>query len=131
MAKRSKLHGVQAMRRKLESVVANYPKRVERALVLEGYIELTEMQRRTPVDTRPNAPHPGQLRNSLTLLGPLWVGTLVKIRWEAGGLAFSYAIHVHENPDAIHPVGEWQFMASVIKEARGYMLQRLAARLQL
>jgi hypothetical protein len=47
----------------------------------------------------------------------------------ATGRQAPYAIYVHENPDAIHPVGQWKFMESVIDESRPHMAERLAARI--
>lgn len=107
-----------------------YPDELAAAMYQEAQIEATEMKRRTPVDTRPNAPHPGNLRNSIFVAEPERHGntTIQKI---GTGPQAPYAVYVHENPDAIHPVGQWKFMESVLNESRPHMAARLAARIHL
>lgn len=123
------------MTRKLQTIATKYPEHVGRGLYQEAEIEATEMKKRTPVDTRPNpwypyqiAPHPGQLRNSIHVERPEQHGKMISVIIATGPEA-DYAIFVHEDPDAFHPVGEWKFMESVLMESRPHMAQRLAARL--
>ncbi len=118
------------MRQTLKQIAKEYPNRVAAALYHEASIEATEMKRRTPVDTTANAPHPGQLRNSIHVLDPVVSGDGASVTIATGSEARDYDIHVHENPDAIHPVGQWQFMASVLDESRSYMAARLAKRIK-
>lgn len=89
---------------------------------------MTEAKRRTPVDTRPNAPHPGQLRDSGEVHEPEQKGNTVSVT-----LSFDtdYAIYVHENPDAEHPVGQWKFLQSVLEESAPYMAERYARRMDI
>ncbi len=89
----------------------------------EMEIELKEMKRRTPVDTTENAPHPGQLRDSLRLEGPRLEGGLISAEITTD---VDYAAYVHENPDAHHPIGEWKFIEGPLRESRPYMAQRIA-----
>jgi hypothetical protein len=49
----------------------------------------------------------------------------------AGGPAAPYAIFVHEDPDAIHKVGQWKYIESVVKESVPYMAVRIARRIDL
>jgi len=86
-------------------------------------IELKEMKRRTPVDTTENAPHPGQLRDSLRLEGPRVEGRLISAEITTD---VDYAVYVHENPDAHHPIGEWKFIEGPLRESRPYMAKRIA-----
>lgn len=118
------------MIKKLRAFADKYPDHVAKALRIEAEIEVTEMKRRTPVDTTPNAPHPGNLRNSIHAEEPERRGRNISVTIATGAQA-PYAIYVHENPDAIHPVGEWQFMASVINESRAHMASRIARRIHL
>ena len=118
------------MKAKLRSIAAHYPDRVAAALYREAQIEVTEMKRRTPVDTTPNAPHPGNLRNSIHAEEPMREGKNIYVMIATGAQA-PYAIYVHENPDAIHPIGQWKFMESVIDEARAYIAARIARRVRL
>lgn len=118
------------MVRTIKTIARKFPSRVERALYQEAQIEATEMKRRTPVDTRENAPHPGNLRNSIHVEQPEQSGRNISVTIATGAQA-PYAIYVHENPDAIHPVGEWKFMESVLNESRPFMAARLARHLDL
>lgn len=127
---RATVRGAKEMAAKLQQIAAKFPDRVAAALYREAQIELTEMKKRTPVDTTANAPHPGNLRNSLHTGEPVRSGRTVSVTVASGAQA-PYAIYVHENPDAFHPVGQWKFMESVIDESRPHMAARVAKRLQL
>ena len=122
------LKGVNEMIFKLKQFAAKYPDHVLAALYQEAQIEVTEMKKRTPVDTRPNAPHPGNLRNSIHVLRPEQKGKTMSVEIATGAEA-PYAIYVHENPDAFHPIGEWKFMESVLNESRPFMGERIARRI--
>lgn len=124
------LRGADKMIQKLRKVADQYPDVVAKALYQEAQIEATEMKRRTPVDTTANAPHPGQLRNSIHVEEPERKGRTISVMI-ATGVEAPYAIYVHENPDAYHPVGQWKFMESVINESRSHMADRIARRIHL
>lgn len=124
------VRGAQEMVAKLRQITTEFPERVERALYQEAQIEVTEMKKRTPVDTTPNAPHPGNLRNSIHVEEPTRKGKHIQVTVATGAQA-PYAIYVHENPDAFHPVGEWKFMESVLNESRPHMAARIARRIHL
>jgi hypothetical protein len=49
----------------------------------------------------------------------------------AGGPAAPYAIYVHEDLEAIHPVGQAKFIESVLLESRPFMAARIAKRIDL
>jgi len=115
---------------KLKRFADKYPDHVAKALYQEAQIEATEMKKRTPVDTTANAPHPGNLRNSIHVREPERSGRTISVTIATGAQA-PYAIFVHENPDAFHPVGEWKFMESVINESRSHMADRIARRVHL
>ncbi len=129
------LKGSAEMVRRIKAIALKTPGRVEAALYQEAQIEATEMKRRTPVDTRPNqfypygrAPHPGQLRNSIHVERPEREGRRISVTIATGAEA-PYAIFVHEDPDAHHPVGQWKYMESVLRESQPHMAGRVAARL--
>jgi hypothetical protein len=124
------LRGVGQMVGTLKKFAEKYPDRVATALYQEAQIEATEMKKRTPVDTRDNAPHPGNLRNSIHVLDPERRGRTISVEIATGTQA-PYAVYVHENPDAFHPVGEWKFMESVLNESRPHMADRIARRIHL
>jgi hypothetical protein len=122
--------GVDEMRAKIRQVVREHPDRVKSALYQEAQIEVTEMKRRTPVDVTENAPHPGNLRNSLHVEEPEQNGRRISVVVATGAQA-PYAIYVHENPDAFHPIGQWKFMESVLDESAPHMTNRVGRRLLL
>lgn len=118
------LTGAAEMKRKIRAV--NMGTRAEKALFIEANIEMTEMKARTPVDITPNAPHPGQLRASGTVHPAFREGDNIVVIVSFGT---DYAIYVHENPDAYHPVGEYKYAESVLNESRPHMPARLALRM--
>lgn len=125
-----KMHGAGNMVATLRHMADKFPDRVKAALYQEAQIEATEMKRRTPVDVTENAPHPGNLRNSIHVEEPERHGRSISVTIATGAQA-PYDIYVHENPDAIHPVGQWKFMESVLNESRSHMAERLARRVHL
>ena len=125
-----RIKGIKDMRREILRVATEHPVRVKAALYHEAQIEVTEMKRRTPVDTTANAPHPGNLRNSIHAEEPQHDGRRFFVQ-TATGMQAPYAIYVHENPYAFHPIGQWKFMESVINESRQYIAERIAARMRL
>jgi len=122
---------------KMRAIARKFPDHVASALYQEAQIEVTEMKKRTPVDTTPNqwypytvAPHPGNLRNSIHAERPEYHGREIVVIIATGKQA-PYAVYVHENPDAFHPIGQWKFMESVLNESRSHMNARLARRIDL
>lgn len=118
-----------AVIKKIKQVIEKFPDRVGAGLYQEAQIEMTEAKRRTPVDITPNAPHPGQLRASGHIERPERQGRSISVTLSFGGAADDYAVHVHENPDAFHPIGQWKYLESVLNESRSHMAARLARRL--
>lgn len=125
-----KMRGGAQMVATLKQIASKFPDDVAAALYQEAQIEVTEMKRRCPVDTTPNAPHPGNLRNSIHAELPEHHGNTISVTVATGQQA-PYAIYVHENPDAFHPVGQWKFMESVLMESAPHIMSRVAARVQL
>lgn len=132
------MRGTTEMVAKVLAVAKRFPDHAAAGLYAEAQIEVTEMKKRTPVDTRPNqwypygvAPHPGQLRRSIHAEDPERRGRNISVTIATGAEVSDYDIYVHENPDAFHPVGQWKFMESVINESAPFMNERLARRLDL
>jgi len=94
------------------------------AVYQESAVELLEVIKRTPVKH-------GPLRASEHLEGPTWEGNNVYCLIVAGGPSAPYAIYVHENDEAIHPVGQSHFISSVLEESRSFMAQRILKRMRL
>ena len=107
----------------LRKLVANAPEAIAAALQAELEIESTESQRRTPVDT-------GALRASHSVSvqsdSDGVTGTI-----SVGGVAAPYAVEVHENLDAYHPVGQAKFLESTLNESQDFLAERIAKRIDL
>ncbi len=112
------------MAAKVRRLAKKFPDEVIRALYIETEIETTEAKRRTPVDK-------GPLRASVHQEGPTRKGRAIGTMIVAGGPAAPYAIYVHEDLEAEHPVGQAKFIESVIMEVRPHLAARLAKRIEL
>lgn len=89
------------------------------AAVQEQEQVITDGKQRTPVDT-------GTLRGSGTVLPPNVSGTGVEVIAGFGGAASEYAIYVHEDLTANHPVGQSKFLESAFLERVPGMPRRMA-----
>jgi hypothetical protein len=97
------------------------------AQLQETIVESKECRRVTPIDT-------GTLRASVRAKGPVREGRIVKtwiVAGEQGSGAEAYALIVHEDPDAHHPIGAWKYIEHPLKESAPYMAQRIAKRVDL
>lgn len=115
---------MKAMSDKIRSVQRSFSEQVTQALHVEAQIEMTEAKRRTPVDT-------GALRASGRVETPKRNGRKMSVSMSFGGAAGAYAVIVHENPDAFHPIGQWKYLQSVLEESEPHMAARLARRMEL
>jgi hypothetical protein len=113
-----------AVTRNLKALAARAPDRVGTALYLEAEIEMAEAKQRTPVDT-------GALRASGVVSLPEFSGRQISVSLNFGGPAAPYALVVHEDLEAHHPVGQAKYLESVIVESAPFMAARLARRLDL
>ena len=90
------------------------------ALHREGEAVMTDAKRRTPVDT-------GALRASGQVHPPEARSGAVEVTIGFGNSAVRYAVYVHENLTARHPVGEAKYLERPLLEAVRGMEGRLAA----
>jgi hypothetical protein len=109
---------------KLRRIHDGLPEEMARALKEEAKIELAEAIRRTPKDT-------GDLRKSGRLSEVKNSNRTSSIEIKFGGDLAPYAVYVHEDLEAHHPVGQAKFLESVLLESRPHMAKRLAARIKL
>lgn len=119
----ARMRGTERMVAKLLKLQQDFPDRVERAILQEAKIELTEAKRRTPVDT-------GTLRAS-GKVGMMREGRTIIAIFSFGGPAESYVVYVHERLDVFHMVGQAKFLESVLNESRAHMAKRIAKRIDL
>lgn len=117
-----KIIGATELSRRLNRLGPQVMKMAASALQEEAEIEMTEAKERTPVRY-------GVLRASGTVELARVEGKGVSVRMFFGGAAKAYAIHVHENLEAFHRVGQAKFLESVVLESRRYMAARVARRL--
>jgi len=118
------LGGADAMRAKLKRLADKFPNTVARGLYQETEVEVREVKMRTPVDT-------GTLRGTIRQVGPFINGRMIYTMIAAGGPSAPYALYVHENLEAHHPVGQAKYIESVILESRPYLAARVAKRIEL
>lgn len=112
------------MRERLKRLAQRFPDEVGRGLYIETEVEATEVKKRTPVDK-------GPLRASIHQIGPFREGRRIYTMIVVGGTSAPYAIYVHEDLEAFHPVGQAKFLESVILESRPHMGARVAKRIEL
>jgi hypothetical protein len=105
----------------LRTLVRAVPAAVGRALREEAEIEMTEAKERTPVDT-------GALRASGHVEGPDHQGRAISVDLNYGGPSAPYAVYVHEDLEAHHPVGQAKFLESTLLESAPHLPRRIAAR---
>ena len=114
--------GDAALEGELKRLADRSPDLLLGALVEEAELEMTEMKKRTPVDT-------GALRSSGHIANPRRNGSeefAVDIAF--GGPAAPYAPIVHEDLDAFHKVGQAKYVESVVLESIPHMPGRIARR---
>lgn len=112
------------MQARLRSAGKSMRNAMARALYEEASVELKEVIIRTPLLH-------GPLRASEHLEGPTWEGDTAYIMIVAGGTSAPYAVYVHENEDAFHPIGQSHFISSVLEESQSFMGQRILKRMRL
>ena len=103
----------------LKRLGAEAPKIGAGAIYREAERVMTEAKRRTPVDT-------GALKSSGQVQPPTTTPTGATVTMGFGNSATRYAIFVHENLRARHPVGEAKFLENALNAARRGMDDRLA-----
>ncbi len=118
------LKGLDQVQRRIKGLIERFPGECARALYEEAQIEKAESMRRTPVDT-------GALRASHEVSDPVVQTREISVVISVGGVAAPYAIHVHENLEAFHPVGQAKYLESTIMESRPYLAKRIAARINI
>ena len=116
---RIEITGAAAIQARLQRLGTEAPQALGAALYRQGERIMTEAKRRTPVDT-------GTLKASGAVLQPVVRGREVTVTLGFGGPAVGYAIHVHENLTARHPVGQAKFLESALFEASRTLAADLA-----
>jgi len=110
---------------KFEAKMAAFENKFQKAIANSLYVECelikTVSMKRTPVDT-------GVLRASHEVQKPKVEGGDISCSIAVGGPAAPYAIYVHENLMAHHPVGQAKFLESAINDAKPGLAERVMSR---
>jgi hypothetical protein len=109
------------MQKRLVGIRKAQPEVTADAVKAEFEIEVQAIIPMTPLRT-------GALRDSIRVEGPEMRGTSIWCAIAAGGPEAPYAVYVHEDPDAYHPVGEYRFMAKRLEQSGPHMAARVAKR---
>lgn len=117
-ATRIRLTGTVEMKGNITRIAQKFPLQVAAAMARVLIKELEEVKQRTPKLT-------GALRGSERVLPPETAGNIIRVTMQAGGESAPYAVFVHENLEAFHPVGQAKFMESVINELAPNFLPRV------
>jgi hypothetical protein len=113
--------GADQVLRNLDQIIRTQPTKIAAALHEEAEELMTEAKRRTPVDT-------SALRSSGHVQIPQVDQDSVSVTLAFGGPAAPYAVYVHEDLTANHPVGQAKFLESVLTEAAPNLPARIARR---
>jgi hypothetical protein len=124
MATGVKTDGHTKLLQQTRALKQNFPREVMSALFAEMQIERTESIRKTPRLT-------GALRASHMVLPPVQRGNDLSVTIAVGGVSAPYAIYVHEDLEAIHPIGQAKFLEQTLNESAPYMSSRIAKRIDL
>jgi hypothetical protein len=120
MSEMIRFEGMDELRRKLAAAGPLALQALAAGMVEEQEQVITAAKQRTPVDT-------GTLKGSGTVLPPKFSGSRAEVVAGFGGAAQDYAIVVHEDLSASHPVGEAKFLERSFLERANGMGRNLAA----
>jgi hypothetical protein len=114
------LEGFPALEQRLTALPSAAYEAIARALYAEATDIMAKSQPLVPIDT-------GLLRSTgvVETEGVPGAEAVVKLSYGGGGIA-PYAIWVHENTAAHHPVGQSHFLSEVFYAATAGMQERLA-----
>lgn len=117
-----RIEGLDAALAKLKAAGDDYRRRVQAAIVVEAEAIMADAKENfVPVDT-------GALRASGHVVLP--VGDELMVTMAFGGPAVDYAVEVHEDPTAHHPVGQWKYLETPALAATHGLADRIKARIQ-
>jgi hypothetical protein len=114
----------------MKDIKARFPKILAAAAYPEMAVEMREMIMRTPVWNPerpvPKGHAPGSLRASGRLHPPDVTNERIIFTFSFGNQNVDYALYVHEDPDAFHATGEWNFMRGVLHQSGPFLPARIA-----
>jgi hypothetical protein len=117
----------------MSKIKERFPLILAAAAYQELAVEAREMKARTPVWNPerkvPPGHAPGSLRASGRLSPPDIQPGKITFVFSFGNQVVNYALFVHEDPDAFHATGEWNFMRGVLHESAPFLPARIAKHL--
>lgn len=105
-----KLEGIEKLQNMLKTGGKQATIATARALYSEANKIFIDSQAQVPIDT-------GALRASGIVTKPYVVGTTATVQISYGGAAAPYAVIVHEDLEANHPVGKAKFLEDPLTQA--------------
>lgn len=117
------LRGIDALQRRLARLGTEAPRAVAAGLLEEAETIATRSAELVPVDT-------GTLRSSQHVTPPETRGGVTEVQIAYGGPAAPYALAVHEDLTARHPVGQAKYLEQPATEALRGMVERLGAHVE-
>ena len=72
----------------------------------------------------------GDLRRTIRVVGPEFIANTVRAYITAGDEDVDYALYVHEDPDAFHPVGDWKFIERPLMAVGKNFMPRVARKME-
>ena len=118
------LTGEEKVKAFLLKLAQSAPKKLAAGLYQVGNEALTASKKRVPVDT-------GALRMSGQIDAPKVNRDGASVRLGYGDTAVDYALIVHEDTKARHPIGQSHYLSSVIDELRPTFLRKVGEQLVL
>lgn len=117
------IKGAKQVSRALQDYADRFPRRAADALYDQMHeVVEPEVYEATPEDT-------GDLRDTIRTASPVQNGSVISCAIEAGGPEAPYALIVHEDLDAFHPIGEAKYIERPLQRASRTFLRELAARI--
>ncbi|MES2360157.1 MAG: HK97 gp10 family phage protein [Gemmatimonadota bacterium] len=116
--------GLDALLTNVERIATDLHASIAGAMSAEAEVIMAEAKALTPVDT-------GALRASGHVNAPLVSGHTISVTMGFGGAAVDYALTVHENLEAHHPVGQAKYLEQPLMAAAKTLPERIAARVRL
>lgn len=109
---------------RLSTLTRGIPEVSKEALSEEADLTIVQALPRTPLET-------GALRGSFRKSEAQVERNTVSVTVEVGGDEAPYAIFVHENLDAYHPIGQAKFLEQTVRERGRTFPGRMAERINL
>lgn len=118
------IKGIPEMIKEIGKLRDGFNREIKQALMAETGIEVKECQKESPVES-------AAMQKGIHAEGPFQEGKRIWSIVCTSPESQQYDLIQHEDPDLIHRVGKWKFIADPLKASAPYMAGRIAARVDL